>query len=45
MADRKISALSELTDPLEADVFHIIDASVSDADKNKKIKYDTIFKK
>ena len=38
MADRKITALTELTAPVAADVFPIIDVSESaNANKNKKI--------
>jgi len=43
MADRKITALTELTAPVAADVFPIIDVSESaNADKNKKIQLTTI---
>ena len=45
MADRKISALNELTTPVATDVFPIIDVSESaNADKNKKIQLTTILK-
>jgi len=45
MADRKITALTELTAPVAADVFPIIDVSESaNADKNKKIQLTTILK-
>ena len=43
MADRKITALTELTAPVAADVFPIIDVSESaNANKNKKIQLTTI---
>ena len=45
MADRKITALTELTTPVATDVFPIIDVSESaNADKNKKIQLTTILK-
>ena len=45
MADRKITALTELTTPVAADVFPIIDVSESaNANKNKKIQLTTILK-
>ena len=45
MADRKITALTELTTPVAADVFPIIDISESaNANKNKKIQLTTILK-
>ena len=45
MADRKISALNELTTPVATDVFPIIDVSESaNADKNKKIQLTTILR-
>jgi len=45
MADRKITALTELTAPVASDVFPIIDVSESaNADKNKKIQLTTILK-
>lgn len=45
MADRKITALTELTAPVADDVFPIIDSSESDnADKNKKIQYTTLLR-
>ena len=45
MADRKITALTELTAPVATDVFPIIDVSESaNADKNKKIQLTTILK-
>ena len=45
MADRKITALTELTAPVAADVFPIIDISESaNANKNKKIQLTTILK-
>jgi hypothetical protein len=45
MADRKITALTELTAPVAADVFPIIDVSEgTDANKNKKIQLTTILK-
>ena len=45
MADRKITALTELTAPVAADVFPIIDVSESaNANKNKKIQLTTILK-
>ena len=38
MADRKITALSELTAPVATDVFPVVDVSEADnANKNKKI--------
>ena len=43
MADRKITALTELTAPVAADVFPVIDVSGSaNANKNKKIQLTTI---
>ena len=37
MADRKISALTELTAPASGDLFPVVDISEADnADKNKK---------
>lgn len=43
MADRKLSALTELTAPATADEFLVLDASVSiDADKNKKVTFGTL---
>ena len=45
MADRKITALTELTAPVASDVFPIIDVSESaNANKNKKIQLTTILK-
>ena len=45
MADRKISALSELTAPVADDVIQILDTSESsNADKNKKIQYTTLLR-
>ncbi len=45
MADRKISALSELTAPASGDLFPVVDISEADnADKNKKITYGTMFR-
>ena len=45
MADRKITALTELTAPVATDVFPIIDISESDnANKNKKIQLTTILR-
>ena len=45
MADRKITALTELTAPVAADVFPIIDISESaNANKNKKIQLTTVLK-
>ena len=45
MADRKITALTELTAPVATDVFPIIDVSeAANADKNKKIQLTTILK-
>jgi len=45
MSDRKITALTELTAPVAADVFPIIDVSeAANADKNKKIQLTTILK-
>jgi len=46
MADRKITALTELTEPVATDVFPIIDVSEgANANKNKKIQLTTILKK
>tara|TARA_Y100001938_G_scaffold34193_1_gene46970 strand:+ start:1377 stop:2621 length:1245 start_codon:yes stop_codon:yes gene_type:complete len=46
MADRKITALTELTEPVATDVFPIIDVSeAANANKNKKIQLTTILKK
>jgi hypothetical protein len=43
MADRKITALTELTAPVATDVFPVIDVSESaNANKNKKIQLTTI---
>lgn len=43
MADRKLSALTELTTPAIDDEFLVLDTSESAAaDKNKKIRYDTL---
>ena len=45
MADRKITALTELTTPVATDVFPIIDVSESaNANKNKKIQLTTILR-
>ena len=45
MADRKITALTELTAPVAADVFPIIDISeAANANKNKKIQLTTVLK-
>ena len=45
MADRKISALTELTAPASGDLFPVVDISEADnADKNKKITYGTMFR-
>ncbi len=45
MADRKITALTELTAPVAADVFPVIDISESaNANKNKKIQLTTVLK-
>lgn len=45
MADRKITALTELTAPVATDVFPVIDVSEGDnANKNKKIQLTTILK-
>ena len=45
MADRKITALTELTAPVAADVFPVIDVSESaNANKNKKIQLTTVLK-
>ena len=45
MADRKISALTELTAPASGDFFPVVDISEADnADKNKKITYGTLFR-
>tara|TARA_R100001443_G_scaffold117412_1_gene142299 strand:- start:466 stop:1707 length:1242 start_codon:yes stop_codon:yes gene_type:complete len=45
MADRKITALDELSTPAADDVFAIIDSSVgSEAAKNKKIQYTTLLR-
>jgi len=46
MANRKITALTELTEPEATDVFPIIDVSEgANANKNKKIQLTTILKK
>ena len=43
MADRKLSALTELTTPASDDEFLVLDTSESvAADKNKRIRYDTL---
>lgn len=45
MADRKISALTELTAPVADDIIPILDSSESaNADKNKKIQYTTLLR-
>jgi len=45
MADRKITALTELTAPVAADVFPVVDVSESaNASKNKKIQLTTVLK-
>ena len=45
MADRKITAVSELTAPVATDVFPVVDVSEADnANKNKKIQLTTILK-
>ncbi len=45
MADRKITALTELTAPVATDIFPVIDVSEADnANKNKKIQLTTILK-
>jgi hypothetical protein len=45
MADRKITALTELTAPVADDVIQIIDTSeAANADKNKKIQYTTLLR-
>tara|TARA_B100001094_G_scaffold208142_1_gene202016 strand:+ start:5054 stop:6298 length:1245 start_codon:yes stop_codon:yes gene_type:complete len=45
MADRKISALTELTAPVADDVIQIIDSSESsNSAKNKKIQYTTLLR-
>jgi len=45
MADRKISALTELTAPATADTFPIVDVSeAANVDKNKKIEFGTLHK-
>ena len=45
MADRKISALTELTAPASGDLFPVVDISEADnADKNKRITYGTMFR-
>jgi hypothetical protein len=45
MADRKITALAELTAPVAADLLPIIDSSeAANADKNKKIQYTTLLR-
>ena len=45
MADRKITALAELTTPVADDVFAVIDSSeAANADKNKKIQYTTLLR-
>jgi hypothetical protein len=46
MADKKISACTELTAPAAADVLPILDSSeASDANKNKRITLTTLFNK
>tara|TARA_B100001093_G_scaffold519168_1_gene606932 strand:+ start:10928 stop:12025 length:1098 start_codon:yes stop_codon:yes gene_type:complete len=46
MADRKISDLTELTNPVSQDTFLVIDADESDnSQKNKKITYENILAK
>ena len=43
MADRKLSALTELTAPASGDEFLVLDASVSnDANKNKRVQFGTL---
>ena len=43
MADRKLSALTELTAPASGDQFLALDASEAlDADKNKRVTFGTI---
>ena len=45
MADRKITALTELTAPVADDVIQIIDTSESsNSAKNKKIQYTTLLR-
>jgi len=45
MADRKVTSLTELTSPVAADVFPVIDVSESaNANKNKKIQLTTVLK-
>ena len=45
MADRKVSALTELTAPVADDVLPIIDTSESsNSAKNKKIQYTTLLR-
>ena len=45
MADRKISALTELTAPVAGDFFTVVDDSEADnANKNKRITYGTMFR-
>lgn len=45
MADRKISALTELAAPVADDQFTVVDVSEADnADKNKRITYGTMFR-
>ena len=45
MADRKITALTELTAPVATDVFPVIDVSeAANANKNKKIQLTTILR-
>ena len=43
MADRKVSALTELTAPATGDLLHVVDVSESaNSAKNKKIQYTTL---
>ena len=43
MADRKLSALTELTTPAGGDQFLVLDASEStDANKNKRVQFTTL---
>ena len=45
MADRKVTALTELTAPVADDVLPIIDTSESsNSAKNKKIQYTTLLR-
>ena len=45
MADRKVSALTELTSPATGDLLHVVDISeAANSAKNKKIQYTTLLR-